>query len=237
MDTQAGIIVDVEATPALRTPEVWSTKTMVERVKDRFGLEPKKLIGDTAYGTAEFLAWMVNEANIEPHVPVWERGEGKDDRFGRSDFSYNEETDSYTCPNGKELLRSRRNYKTPRPAPKNDFINYRAAKADCSACPMKKQCCPNAAAKKLLRSIYEKERDVAREVAKTPAYQKTRHQRKQVEMLFAHMKRILKMDRLRLRGLSGARDEFLLTATAQNLRRMAKYLSTGPPAARASPMF
>ncbi len=237
MDTQAGIIVDVEATPALRTPEVWSTKTMVERVKDRFGLEPKKLIGDTAYGTAEFLNWMVNEANIEPHVPVWERGEGKDDRFGRSDFTYNEETDSYTCPNGKELFRSRRNYKTPRPAPKNGFINYRAAKVDCSACPMKKQCCPNAAAKKLLRSIYEKERDVAREVAKTPAYQKTRQQRKQVEMLFAHMKRILKMDRLRLRGLSGARDEFLLTATAQNLRRMAKYLSTGPPAARASPMF
>ncbi len=237
MDIQAGIIVDVEATPALRTPEVWSTKTMVERVKDRFDLEPKKLIGDTAYGTAAFLNWMVNEAKIEPHVPVWERGEGEDDRFGRSDFTYNEETDSYTCPNGKELLRSRRNYKVPRPTPKNDFINYRAAKADCSACPMKKQCCPKAAAKKLLRSIYEKERDVAREVAKTPAYQKTRHQRKQVEMLFAHMKRILKMDRLRLRGLSGARDEFLLTATAQNLRRMAKYLSTGPPAVRTSPMF
>ena len=82
-----------------------------------------------------------------------------------------------------------------------------------------------------------RERDVAREVAKTPAYRKTRRQRKQVEMLFAHMKRILKMDRLRLRGISGARDEFLLTATAQNLRRMAKYLSTGPPAARASPIL
>ena len=52
---------------------------------------------------------------------------------------------------------------------------------------------------------------------------------KKVEMLFVHMKRILKMDRLRLRGLSGARDEFLLTATAQNLRRMAKCLGTGPP--------
>ena len=48
-------------------------------------------------------------------------------------------------------------------------------------------------------------------------------------MLFAHMKRILKMDRLRLRGISGARDEFLLAATAQNLRRMAKYLGTDPP--------
>jgi IS30 family transposase len=66
-------------------------------------------------------------------------------------------------------------------------------------------------------------------VAKTPAYRQTRRQRKQVEMLFAHMKRVLKMDRLRLRGIKGAQDEFLLTATAQNLRRMAKYLGTGPP--------
>ncbi len=238
VDTKAGIIVDVEATPALRTPEVWSTKTMIERVKDRFGLETKKLIGDTAYGTAEFLAWMVNEQHIEPHVPVWEKGEGKDGRFGRSDFIYNNETDSYTCPNGKQLLRSRRNYKKPRSSiPKDGFIRYRAGTADCAACPLKEQCCPNTAIRKILRSQHEAARDVAREVAKTPAYRKTRRQRKQVEMLFAHMKRILKMDRLRLRGISGARDEFLLTATAQNLRRMAKYLSTGPPAACVSPMF
>jgi len=229
VDTDNGIIVDVEATPALRTPEVWSTKTMIERVKDRFGVETKKLIGDTAYGTAEFLNWMVNEANIEPHVPVWDRGEGKDGILGRSDFAYNVETDSYTCPNGKQLLKSRRNYKVPRPIPKNGFINYRASKLDCMACPLKEQCCPRAPAKKLLRSVHESARDVAREVRKTPAYRKTRRQRKKVEMLFAHMKRILKVDRLRLRGLSGAQDEFLLTATAQNLRRMGKYLGTGPP--------
>jgi len=229
VDTDNGIIMDVEATPALRTPEVWSTKTMIERVKDRFGVETKKLIGDTAYGTAEFLNWMVNEANIEPHVPVWDRGEGKDGMLGRSDFAYDVETDSYTCPNGKQLLKSRRNYKVPRPIPENGFINYRASKLDCMACPLKEQCCPRAPAKKLLRSVHESARDVAREVRKTPAYRKTRRQRKKVEMLFAHMKRILKVDRLRLRGLSGAQDEFLLTATAQNLRRMGKYLGTGPP--------
>jgi len=122
-------------------------------------------------------------------------------------------------------LRSRSNYKVPRPipTPKNGFIKYRASKMEC---------CPNAAAKILVRSVYESARNVAREVRKTPAYRKTRRQRKQVEMLFAHMKRILKMDRLRLRGLSGAQDEFLLTATAQNLRRMAKYLGTGPPGIR-----
>jgi hypothetical protein len=81
------------------------------------------------------------------------------------------------------------------------------------------------------RSVHESARDVARAIARTPAYRRTSRQRKQVEMLFAHMKRILKVDRLRLRGLKGAQDEFLLTATAQNLRRAAKYLGTGPPVA------
>jgi hypothetical protein len=57
----------------------------------------------------------------------------------------------------------------------------------------------------------------------------TRRHRKKVEILFAHMKRILKVHRLRLRGLGGAKEEFLLTAAAQNLRRMAKVLGTGPP--------
>ena len=230
VDTEAGIIVDVEATPALRTPEVWSTKTMIERVKDRFGLETKRLIGDTAYGTAEFLGWMVDEKGIEPHVPVWDKGKRSDGTFSRSDFVLDEETDCYACPNGKELKRFRRNYKVPRTGvTKHNEIKYRASKMDCVACPLKEQCCPNMEFRKVIRSVHESARDVARAVRQTPDYRRTRRQRKQVEMLFAHMKRILKMDRLRLRGISGARDEFLLTATAQNLRRMAKYLGTDPP--------
>jgi transposase len=217
IDTDAGIIVDVEATPALRTPEVWSTKTMIERVKDRFGIETKRLIGDTAYGTAEFLNWMVNEANIEPHVPVWDRGDEKDERFGRSDFSFDEEKDLYTCPNGKELRRFWRDFKKPRTGvTKANEIKYTSRKADCVGCPMKEQCCPNTEIRKISRSIYEPARDLARAVGKTPAYRKTRRQRKQVEMLFAHMKRILKVDRLRLRGLSGAQDEFLQNHRPEN---------------------
>lgn len=61
----------------------------------------------------------------------------------------------------------------------------------------------------------------------TPQYQQSRCERKKVEMLFAHLKRIVKLDRLRLRGLSGAHDEFLLAVTAQNLRRLAKRLWKG----------
>lgn len=230
VDTQAGLIVDVEATPANRAQEVASTRTMIERVKDRFGVDTKKLIGDTAYGTAEMLAWIVDEQGIEPHVPVFEKGNRTDGTFSRSDFSYDETSDSYTCPNGKQLHPRRRNFNKLRDVPSRDgHIRYRASVHDCRACLLKMQCCPHVPARKVTRSVYESARDVARAVARTRDYRRTRRQRKQVEMLFAHMKRILKMDRLRLRGITGASDEFLLTATAQNLRRMAKILGTAPP--------
>jgi hypothetical protein len=111
----------------------------------------------------------------------------------------------------------------------DNTIRYRASKYDCEDCPLKPQCCPNTPSRKVTRSIHEAARDMARNLARTPAYQQSRKDRKKVEMLFAHLKRILKMDRLRLRGPSGAQDEFLLAATAQNLRRMAKWCGHGPP--------
>ena len=230
VDTDAGIIVDVAATPAHRSLEVQSTKIMIERVEERLALKTRKLIGDTAYGTAEFLGWMVNEKSIEPHVPVWEKGERKDGTLSRSDFVFDEAADHYTCPNGKQLKRYRRTFNPPRSGiGKDQTIRYRAEQRACEACVYKQQCCPNTGRRTIPRSVHESARDVARAVAKTPSYRRTRRQRKQVEMLFAHMKRVLKVDRLRLRGLSGAQDEFLLTATAQNLRRMAKYRGTDPP--------
>jgi hypothetical protein len=72
---------------------------------------------------------------------------------------------------------------------------------------------------------------VARDIAKTEDYQTSCKQRKKVEMLFVHLKRILRLGRLRLRGPFGAKDEFLLAATAQNLRKMAKLRSAMPAAA------
>ncbi len=108
--------------------------------------------------------------------------------------------------------------------PKDHLLRYRASKLDCDICPIKPRCRPNARPRKLLRSIHEGARDFAREIAKTEAYQTSRHQRKKVEMLFAHLKRILKLDRLRLRGPCGARDEFHLAATAHNLRKLAKLI-------------
>jgi DDE family transposase len=83
------------------------------------------------------------------------------------------------------------------------------------------------------RDIDEDVRDRVRALANTEAFQQSRRERKKIEMRFAHMKRILKLDRLRLRGLSGVKDEVLLTATAQNLRRLVKFLCRPPPIAPA----
>lgn len=225
IDVKAGVIVDVEATPAYRTEEVNATKTMVDRVEQRFDLKPKRLIGDTAYGTAEMLGWMVDAKAIEPHVPVWDKTERHDGTFSRSDFVWHAENNEYRCPGGKALRPKHRDFTRPRSRiTKANTVIYRATQRDCRACPLKAQCCPNTPMRKIARALNEPAREIARQIAKTPGYVRSRQQRKKVEVLFAHLKRILKLRRLRLRGLTGAHDEFLLAATAQNLRRMAMWL-------------
>lgn len=230
VDLKAGVIVDVEASAVNKAAEVAETQAMIERVEERFELKPKRLVGDTNYGSAAMLGWLVEDKGIEPHVPVWDKWKRHDGMFEVSEFPYDPITDSYKCPGGKSLEHKR--YK-PRNGgtgiTKANTLIYRARVPDCRGCSLKARCCPNTPARKIARSVHEHARDVARDIAKTDAYQQSRKERKRVEVLFAHMKRILKVDRQRLRGLAGAKDEFLLTATAQNLRRMAKYLGTGPP--------
>jgi transposase len=230
IDTAHGVILDVEATPAHRTAEVESTKVMVERVEECFDLRPERLIADTAYGSAPMLGWMVEEKGIEPHVPVWDKTERKDGTFQRNDFQWTEDADEYRCPAGKALRCEWRSFTKPRThITKAETVIYRSSERDCAVCPQKSRCCPNTSFRKIARSIHEAARDVARHIATTPEYQRSRCERKKVEMLFAHLKSILKLDRLRLRGLSGATDEFTLAAAAQNLRRLAKFVSQGPP--------
>ena len=176
------------------------------------------------------LGWLVDEQGITPHIPVWDKSEENDELYGRSDFTWEAEADRYWCPGGKPLLKNRRNFKKKRShVTKAKTIIYRASKMDCDGCAMKARCCPGNDPRKIARSIHEDARDLARALETTEGFAEFSNERKKVEMLFGHMKKILKVDRLRLRGLSGARDEFLLTATAQNLRRMAQWLGTGPP--------
>ena len=226
IDLKAGIILDVEASPVNKAAEVEATKTMIERVEDNYGMKPTRLVGDTNYGSAAMLGWLVDEKQIEPHVPVADKSERHDGTFSRSDFHWDEEANEYRCPEGRALRNDWRAARTPRNrVTEDDTIIYRSRQSGCTACPQKDRCCPNTPFRKITRSIHEEARDVARRIALTPEYERSRRERKNVEMLFAHLKRILRLDKLRLRGPSGAQDEFLLAATAQNLRRMAKWLA------------
>jgi len=222
VDVHAGVIVDVEATAAHRTEETEATKIMIDRVEDRLGIKPSRLIADTAYGTAPMLGWLVDDKQIEPHIPVWDKSEREDGTFSRSDFTWDEHADEYRCPGDKPLRREWRAFRKPRThITKAETIIYTARASDCAHCPLKSRCCPNVSSRKIARSLYEAARDLTRALGKTAEYRQSRKDRKKVEVLFAHMKRILRVNRLRLRGRTGARDEFLLTAIAQNLRRLA----------------
>jgi hypothetical protein len=217
IDADNAIIVDVEATTAIRQAEVAAAKRMIERSMERFDLYPARLLGDSAYGSA-VLGWLVYEQGIEPHVTVFDKSARQDGTFSRDAFTYDHDGDVYYCPGGKML--------TATGSRINDgsTLRYRASKYDCEVCRLKPQCCPNEPARYVPRSIYQGVRDMARQIARSWQGRIARRLRKKVEMLFAHLKRILKLDRLRLRGPNGARDEFLLAATAQNLRKLAKLI-------------
>jgi transposase len=223
IDLKHAVIMDVEATTAVRQAEVTAAKTMITRTADRFDARPTRLASDTGYGSAEMLAWLVDERGIEPHIPVFDKSGRTDGSLSRDAFNYDQVADVYVCPGGKTM--------TTTGTLVNDeaTLIYRASKHDCDACDLKPRCCPNTPVRKVPRSIHEAARDRARDIAKTDAYVTSRRERKKVEMLFAHLKRILKLDRLRLRGPCGARDEFLLAATAQNLRKMAKLIPMMQP--------
>jgi transposase len=221
IDNKAGIIVDAEGTRANRIAEIAITETMIERVKNRFDLQPRRLAGDTVYGAVRLLKWLVDR-NITPHIPVWDKSARSDGTFSRAEFVFDRSRNVYICPTGKLLH-------TTGTVIEDSTLRYRASKRDCDVCALRMQCCPHTPSRWIPRDIHEDARDVARVLAKTEAFQQSRRERKKVEMCFAHMKRILKLDRLRLRGLSAAKDEVLLIATAQNLRRLVKFLCRPPP--------
>ena len=220
IDMQYAVIVDVEATPARTFDEVAASKIMIERTKKTLGLKPERLAADTAYGTGKFLHWVIG-TGITPHIPVWDKSKREEGTFSRSDFKFDKERNVYVCPAGK-LLKT-----TGRILSDNTF-RYFASTYDCRPCPLKSKCCPNAPQRKIPRDINEDARDYARALYGTPEFDKSRNERKKVEMRFAHLKTHHRFERMRLRGMSGARDEFHLAAIVQNLRTLANFLWRSP---------
>ena len=221
IDLEHAVIVDVEPTPTRISKEVDATETMIERVADRFALKPDHIAGDVAYGTGNMLGWLVDH-EIDPHIPVWDRTQRDDGTFSRDDFTYDGERDVYICPGGKTLPTTGR-------VVSGNTLYYRARKHDCQRCPLKVRCCPTSPQRRLSRDVNEQARDYTRALMETDAYAVSCAERKKIERLFGEAKANLSLTRLRLRGLAGARDEFLLTAIVQNLKRLAAAIARPPP--------
>jgi hypothetical protein len=200
IDNKVGIIVDAEGTRANRTVEITITETMIERAKCRSDLRPQRLAGDSVYGAVRRLKWLVDRAACsgvgQVRTTRW--------HLQPSDFVFDPQRNVYICPGGAELTSTGN-------IDQGHIVYYRANRNDCSACSLKLKC-TTAPMRKVTRDVNEDVRDRVRALANTEAFQQSSRERKKVEMRFAHMKRILRLDRLRLRGLSGAKDEVLLTA-------------------------
>src|ERR1700693_4265316 len=148
IDVEFGVIVDVEASRAIRQAEVGAARTMLERTEERFGLKPERLAADTAYGAASMLNWLVEEKGIAPHIPVNDKSQRDDGTFSRSDFQYDPTSDLYHCPGGKQL-------RTSGTVHNDKTLLYRASRRDCGRCPLKPQCCPKEPSRKIPRDIHE----------------------------------------------------------------------------------
>ena len=190
IDLKHAVIMDVEATTTVRQAEVSAAKTMLDRTSEQFEVAPSRLVADAGYGSAEMIGWLVDERGIEPHVKLMDKSERTDGTFSRSDFAFDSEGNLYVCPAGKELKKYHRSFPKRDGLTKDGTMIYFARKQDCHACPLKPQCCPNVSARKIARSVHEAARDKARAIAKTEAYAVSCRERKKVEMLFAHLKRI-----------------------------------------------
>ena len=198
---------------------------MIERTEARFDIRPKLLAADMAYGSGANLDWLVKDKKIAPHIPVIDQSKRDDGTSAGKTSRSTRSVMCYICPAGKILTT------TGRSATMGRHTALLASVLDCRSCLLKARCCPKTAPRRVPRSIYEEARDVARALAKTEAFEQSRRDRKRVEMLFAHLKRILRLGRLRLRGPRGAQFEFTLAAIAQNLRRLAKLVARPPPIA------
>lgn len=207
--------VDVEGTPARLSQEIVAAKAMLER--QVAGYDPKTIAADKSYGTGPFLSWLL-ERKITPYIPVLDRKAQTFGKFTRDAFDYDAANDLYVCPNGHQLPLKSIDEDTR-------VKRYKATPSQCRDCPIKSQC-TDAPSRSVMRLMDEEARQTVRDLAETEAFQLARTRRKKIEMLFAHLKRWQKLTRLRLRGLSGAKEEFLLAATAQNLKRLVKLVPT-----------
>jgi transposase len=226
VDLKRAIIVDARATPARWTEEVASTSVMIERTQKRFGLPPSRLAADSAYGSGRLIGWLM-ERKIQPHAPLLDRETRTKGMLTRAEFHFDRERDVYVRPTDHDL-------RTTGHVIPGGLKRYRAKPSSRGPRALKAGR-TTGAARMVTRDVHEDEREHVRQLAGTTEFKTSAYERRKVEMLFAHLKRNLGLGRPRLRGLTGASDEFLLAATAQNPRRLARNLAAPLPTSAPRP--
>ena len=217
VDNSSCVIVGVQATAARMSQETVAAQDMLTRFAQWQGRAPESVTADTTYGNGEFLQWLVDR-NITPYMRTRDSIHRKRSPFyGPEHFTYQPESNSYICPAGQPL-----NYGGH--SARNRTNVYIGTRKRCGGCVLKPQC-TSAAIRYLAIHIDEPARQRARQLANTPAFAHAQRQRKKVEALFAELKNQIGLRRLRLRRLKFVREQFFLAATAQNLKRLVRFLS------------
>ena len=218
IDTASRVIVEVEATPARFSQETIAARRMVERV-EKLGIRAEELAADKAYGSGEFLAWLLARG-VQPHIPVIDRRHQTDGHFTHDQFRYDPAENAYYCPEGKMLsFKGRRR-------DSHGYL-YRSTEAQCMNCPQKKRC-TSGPYRRLFVHEQESARETVRTLRGTPAYERSHRARYKIEALFAELKQRVGLGRVRLRRLWNVGEQFLLAATAQNLKRLVRFLTLRP---------
>ncbi len=217
IDNRSCIITGVIATPARLSQEIVAARQMLDRAKKRFGLEPASVTADKSYGTGEFLSWLWNR-QMTPYIPVLDRKQQTKGFYTQHDFTRVADENAYRCPAG-HLLRyiglSRG----------SQGFTYSAKPSQCGNCCHKPACTPSATRRTLRVNWYEDVRERVRKLSQTPEYATARRARNKIEALFSELRNQIRLRKLRLRGLLNAKEQFILAATAQNVKRLVKFLN------------
>ena len=220
IDNSSCVIVGVQATATRMSQETVAAQDMITRFAHWLGREAESVTADTTYGNGEFLQWLADR-DITPYMRTRDSIHRKRSPFfGPERFTYQPESNSYLCPAGQQLNYGGRSLR-------NRTYAYIGTRKRCGACALKAQC-TSGAFRFLAIHMDEPARQRARELAKTPEFIGAQRQRKKVEALFAELKNQIGLRRLRLRRLKFVREQFFLAATAQNLKRLVRFLSQPP---------
>lgn len=225
MDNKHRVIVGADHNLPNRNADAKTAVELVGRLKWAYHLSPHTLGADKGYATGVFVHWLL-EQDVQPHVPIMDsRSRNDKGIYSIEQFWYQENKDEFICPQGKTL----RYWGIHRHSKQHA---YRASRSDCRQCPVKAQC-TRGSYRSLSYHIYESSIAIARRLTQTRGYRISQRMRKRIEELFGEAKECMGMRRMKFRGALFVREQVLLTATAQNIKRMVRLLSRMRPQSEA----